>query len=221
MAEYRHFRLTATTPSARFISSAWRTVAAELAGPAPDQRLANSGGDHENRLVNFPQQPSPPPSMPAMPKKATNPLIVGLAAGTVALIVGCCGGVAIGQNMGESSPDPAAIASIPAGISRTDTAPSAPPTATPPSATTSTPAASPTSTAPATVTMPNVVGQNAAVAADQLRKLGFTEIQYGSQDANDTVVLLASNWTVTKQSAKAASKVTTDTLIVLTCTKQR
>ncbi|RAO01591.1 hypothetical protein GAR05_01762 [Micromonospora saelicesensis] len=69
--------------------------------------------------------------------------------------------------------------------------------------------------------MPNVVGKNAAVAADQLRKLGFTEVQYGSQDENDTVVLLASNWTVTKQSAKAASKVPSDTLIVLTCTKQR
>ena len=52
-------------------------------------------------------------------------------------------------------------------------------------------------------------------------KLGFANIQYGSQDRNDTVVLLASNWTVTKQSAKAGSKVPTDTLIVLTCTKER
>ncbi|WP_146752933.1 PASTA domain-containing protein [Micromonospora saelicesensis] len=171
--------------------------------------------------MNFPQQPSPPPGMPAMPKKATNPFIVGLAAGAVALIVGCCGGVAIGRSMGESDPEPAAIASIPAGIPRTDTAPSAPTTATTTPAITSTPTTSPTSTVPATITMPNVVGKNAAVAADQLRKLGFTEVQYGSQDENDTVVLLASNWTVTKQSAKAASKVPSDTLIVLTCTKQR
>ena len=68
--------------------------------------------------------------------------------------------------------------------------------------------------------MPNVVGQNAAVSADQLRRLGLTNIQYGSQDTNDTVVLLLSNWTVTKQSTAAGTKVTTDTLIVLTCTKK-
>lgn len=68
--------------------------------------------------------------------------------------------------------------------------------------------------------MPNMVGQNAAVADDQLRKLGFTKIQYGSQDPNDTVVLLLSNWTVTKQSTAAGTQVTTDTLIVLTCTKK-
>ncbi len=37
----------------------------------------------------------------------------------------------------------------------------------------------------------------------------------------NTVVLLLSNWTVTKQSTPAGSKVSTDTLIVLTCTKKR
>ncbi|MGX4657838.1 PASTA domain-containing protein [Micromonospora sp. SCSIO 07396] len=68
--------------------------------------------------------------------------------------------------------------------------------------------------------MPNVKGMNAAVADDKLRKLGFTNIQYGSQDENDTVVLMLPNWTVTKQSAKAGSKMLPDDLIVLTCTKQ-
>jgi hypothetical protein len=68
--------------------------------------------------------------------------------------------------------------------------------------------------------MPKVTGENAAVADDKLRKLGFTNIQYGSQDKDDTFVLLLANWTVTKQSAKAGAKVKTDTLIVLTCTKQ-
>ncbi|WP_433230071.1 hypothetical protein ACQP2H_30695 [Micromonospora sp. CA-248260] len=61
---------------------------------------------------------------------------------------------------------------------------------------------------------------NAAVADDKLRKLGFTNIQYGSQDENDTVVLMLPNWTVTKQSAKGGSKMLPDDLIVLTCTKQ-
>lgn len=68
--------------------------------------------------------------------------------------------------------------------------------------------------------MPDLVGENAAVADDRLRKLGFTNIQFGSQDENDTVVLLLANWTVTKQSTKAGMKVPVDTLIVLTCTKK-
>ncbi|WP_425730284.1 PASTA domain-containing protein [Micromonospora sp. DT44] len=156
-----------------------------------------------------------------MPKKVTNPLVVGLIAGSVALLIGCCGGVAIGRSMGESDPAPTAIASAPADAPRTTNAPSTPSVSAEIPAASSTPAAPLSSTAPETVAMPNVVGQNAAVAADQLRDLGFTKIQYGSQDEHDTVVLLASNWTVTKQSTKAGSKVPTDTLIVLTCTKQR
>jgi beta-lactam-binding protein with PASTA domain len=68
--------------------------------------------------------------------------------------------------------------------------------------------------------MPNVVKKNAAVAQDELEKLGFTKIQFGSQDAEDKVVLLVSNWTVTKQSTAAGAQVATDTLIVLTCTKK-
>jgi hypothetical protein len=55
---------------------------------------------------------------------------------------------------------------------------------------------------PHLVVMPDLVGLNAAVASDKLQKLGFTKIQYGSQDAEDKVVLLLTNWTVTKQSTK-------------------
>ncbi|TDC29490.1 PASTA domain-containing protein, partial [Micromonospora sp. 15K316] len=80
-----------------------------------------------------------------------------------------------------------------------------------------TPAAPP---APAKITMPNLKGLNAAVADDKLRKLGFTNIQYGSADENDTLVLMLANWTVTKQSAKAGTKLAADDLIVVTCTKQ-
>lgn len=85
------------------------------------------------------------------------------------------------------------------------------------------PPAAATTTAPvpaAPVRMPNLVGQNAAVADDQLKRLGFTNVQFGSRDPNDTVVLLLSNWTVTKQSTKAGTKVDPATLVVLTCTKQ-
>jgi hypothetical protein len=187
----------------------------------PDQRLPNVVVDHHNLQVTYPEQPSLPHGLPAKPKKANNPLVIGLAASAVALLVGCCGGVAIGQNMDGSDPKPAAAAAVPVATPTSTVPTAAPSTPATSSAPTVPPVTSPTSVAPATVVMPNVVGQNAAVAADQLRKLGLTDVQYGSQDENDTVVLLASNWTVTKQSTKAGSKVPTDTLIVLTCTKER
>lgn len=68
--------------------------------------------------------------------------------------------------------------------------------------------------------MPNLVDKNAAVAMDELEKLGFTKVQLGSQDEENTVVILAANWTVKKQSTAAGTQVPTDTLIVLTCTKK-
>ncbi|WP_157748342.1 PASTA domain-containing protein [Micromonospora echinaurantiaca] len=69
--------------------------------------------------------------------------------------------------------------------------------------------------------MPNLVGMNAAVAEDKLKQLGLTNIRFGSQDPNDTFVVLPQNWTVTKQSHKKGTKVGLDELVVLTCTKQR
>ncbi|WP_165959805.1 hypothetical protein [Nonomuraea longispora] len=47
----------------------------------------------------------------------------------------------------------------------------------------------------------------------------FSDIKLGSQDRYETMVLLPENWTVTKQSHKADSKVKVGTTIVLTCTK--
>lgn len=168
--------------------------------------------------VTFPGQASPAYALPTAPKKPKTYLFIALAV-FVGLVLGCCGGLAIGANMGnkKSSSAAAPAASTP-GTSATSGAPAtlaAVPVASAP--------ATPASTSPASpllVVMPNVVGQNAAVSADQLRRLGLTNIQYGSQDTNDTVVLLLSNWTVTKQSTAAGTKVTTDTLIVLTCTKK-
>lgn len=69
------------------------------------------------------------------------------------------------------------------------------------------------------VKMPDVRGQNAAVAEEYLQKLGFTNIRLGTQDDLDDWVVLPENWTVKKQSAKAGRKMPVDTLIVLTCTK--
>lgn len=69
------------------------------------------------------------------------------------------------------------------------------------------------------MTMPNLVGENAQVAYEKLREMGFTKVSFGSADPDHEVVLFPPNWTVTKQSAKAGVKVRTDQTIVLTCTK--
>jgi len=71
----------------------------------------------------------------------------------------------------------------------------------------------------ASVKMPDVKGQNAAVAEDYLSKLGFTNVDFGTQDPAEGFVVLPENWTVKKQSTKPGRKIPTDTLIVLTCTK--
>jgi beta-lactam-binding protein with PASTA domain len=70
------------------------------------------------------------------------------------------------------------------------------------------------------IEMPDLVGKNAAVADDELQKAGFTNVDFGSQDKDDKIVIVRANWTVTKQSAKAGDKLKSDAKIVLTCTKQ-
>jgi tetratricopeptide (TPR) repeat protein len=72
---------------------------------------------------------------------------------------------------------------------------------------------------PAKVKMPDVRDQNAAAAENYLKKLGFTNIDFGSQDEYDTLVLLPENLTVKKQSTKVGRKIPTDMLIVLTCAR--
>ncbi|HEY1175506.1 MAG TPA: PASTA domain-containing protein [Phytomonospora sp.] len=84
----------------------------------------------------------------------------------------------------------------------------------------STPPASEPEPEPVSVAMPDLVGKNAAIAEDELERLGFTDIQLGSADPADTFVLLAANWTVVEQSHEPGDKVPTDALIVLTCSKK-
>jgi hypothetical protein len=119
-----------------------------------------------------------------------------------ALAVLCVGGGIVSTLAGGgTTPEPAATA-----------------TATGPAAAVPTAA---TSAAPTMATMPNLVGKNAAVASDELEKLGFTNVKLGSVDQNDTIVILPENWKVAEQSHGPGQTVPTDTLIVLGCTKQR
>lgn len=95
----------------------------------------------------------------------------------------------------------------------------APPRPAPPvAADPTTPAA--TSVKPTMATVPNVIGKNCAVAGDELERAGFEEVNYGSVDVGETVVL-PSNWWVAEQSHPAGQTIPTDTLIVLGCTKKR
>lgn len=74
------------------------------------------------------------------------------------------------------------------------------------------------STAPALIAMPDVVGQNAAVAVDKLTKLGFTDIDLGTVDGH-SVVVLPQNWIVKDQSAKPGERLPADAKIVLGCAR--
>lgn len=153
------------------------------------------------------------------PRKSNQPLIIGIVGGVVALVLMCLGGLFIlgsEEQKKQNASSPNVGATTAAAV-----LPEAQVTSAAPADVRS--SAPPPTTAPAgakTVTMPKVTGENAAVADDKLRKLGFTNIRYGSQDEDDKVVLLLTNWTVTKQSAKTGAKIKTDALIVLTCTKQ-
>ena len=90
--------------------------------------------------------------------------------------------------------------------------PAAPP---PPLPTTATPTVV---ASPNLITMPNVVGQNAAVAMDRLKKLGLTNIDLGTVDGH-RLVILPQNWTVRTQSAAPGERLTADAKIVLGCAR--
>jgi len=172
----------------------------------------------------LPPQPGNSPTthylQPPQPKNSNLPLIIGASVLGGLLVIGLCVGLVL---IGSSAPDKDAVVAPPASRGVT-VAPQVAATtrATEPTEEAIAPTAEPTNAlaVPAKIVMPKVTGKNAAVAEDELKAAGFTKIQFGSADEEDTFVILPQNWTVTKQSAKAGSKVAPDRLIVLTCTKK-
>lgn len=74
--------------------------------------------------------------------------------------------------------------------------------------------------APATVTLPgDVVGRNAQIVSGELTGLGLTNVTYASRDAEDTVVVLLQNWTVTGIEPGAGTAVAPGDAVVVTVTK--
>ena len=81
-----------------------------------------------------------------------------------------------------------------------------------------TPSGAASTTAAALATVPDVVGHNADVALDELKRAGFTNIDLGTVDGHKFVAL-PQNWTVKTQSAKAGQRLPKDTKIVLGCAR--
>ena len=70
----------------------------------------------------------------------------------------------------------------------------------------------------AKLTVPNVVGKNAAVAGDELKRAGFTRVRFSPADSHH-VVILPQDWTVKNQSAAPGSTLAADAALVLGCVK--
>jgi beta-lactam-binding protein with PASTA domain len=83
---------------------------------------------------------------------------------------------------------------------------------------TTSPGVAPSSTAPALVTVPDVVGLNAAVAVDTLKRVGFSNVDLGTVDGHKFVAL-PQNWTVKTQSARPGDRLPRDAKIVLGCAR--
>lgn len=132
--------------------------------------------------------------------------VVGIASGT--FLAGCLGGLA--------------VANLPSNDGPSDALPPSPAVAevtTP--ATEGSGAPSPEPSEVKILAIPDdLVGQNAAVAEDELHRLGFTNVQFASTDVDDTVVLLPPNWTVVEVAPEPGREVPADAALVLTCTKQ-
>jgi outer membrane receptor protein involved in Fe transport len=74
--------------------------------------------------------------------------------------------------------------------------------------------------APKTVTLPDVVGQNGAIAQDALRRLGLTKVDLAADATSGRqLVLFPENWHVTKIEPEAGTQVRTNQAVVLTMTK--
>jgi hypothetical protein len=69
------------------------------------------------------------------------------------------------------------------------------------------------------ITLPDVVGQNAKAAGEQLSQIGLLNVQLTSANPNYTMVLVAANWTVVSTNPAPCSVITRHDHVVLHVTK--
>ncbi|MEK6437960.1 PASTA domain-containing protein [Pseudonocardia sp. T1-2H] len=74
--------------------------------------------------------------------------------------------------------------------------------------------------APATLTVPDLTGQNGAIAESTLKSMGFTNVRLAADPTSGkSLVALPENWTVTKVDPKPGSELAAGQLVVVTMTK--
>ncbi|MFI6366747.1 PASTA domain-containing protein [Nocardia sp. NPDC050630] len=159
--------------------------------------------------MSYQQPPHPPYGQPPRPpiplKKKSTPVWVWIAAVVGGLLVLGL----IGSAVGGTSKDTAG----------TTTTQRAAPIATAAPAVTAFATATTTVAPAADLTIPNVVGKNGAVAADELKRAGFTNVTYGSATPGVEMVIMPSNWTVKSVEPGVGTAVASNSAVVLTMTK--
>jgi hypothetical protein len=172
----------------------------------PSQQPPPAGWHHMPQQDAYPQSAPPAGYWQQPPPRRTwgSGTVVIVCVTVVSVMVGCL--ALIGSSRQDQAGTAAKVADVPAATTPPSSKPGKPAPLSPPDKAEK-------------VEMPDVKGQNAAVAQDHLGKLGFTNIDFGTQDPAEGFVVLPENWTVKKQSTKPGRTVPTDTLIVLTCTK--
>jgi hypothetical protein len=73
--------------------------------------------------------------------------------------------------------------------------------------------------APASITVPDVVGQNAQTASDQLRNVGLTHVELRSANPKYRTVIVASNWRVVGIEPASGCAVSPSDRVVVKVTK--
>src|SRR5439155_23858216 len=136
-------------------------------------------------------RPIPPDRYPITPRRLSRKAVIAGVVCSVLLTVICLSGLVLSMSgtggaepVGASSTHPA---QPPAGQPGKPSQPAAGPRTSQPPKTSQT-------TAAQTVTMPDVVGLNAAVAEDQLHWLGLRNLEFSSGDKRYLMVLVLHNW---------------------------
>lgn len=162
---------------------------------------------------------APRPRYPITPRRLSMKAVVAGVVSAVLLAVLCIAGLVVSMSDGRAG-QPAAAPAAPNDQPSPQGSRGGQPNHAAPAPAKTTPPAPPKQNPPPTiVTMPDVVGLNAAVAEDRLNKAGLKNLKFASGDERYRFVLVVKNWTVTKQSTPAGARIDKDTLIVLTCVK--
>jgi hypothetical protein len=159
----------------------------------------------------YPQSPYPTITVPNSRRSRTGLIVAILAATLVTGSCGLCGALTIIGSISYERERPTAVGTYVPPVAQERPATTAPSSPTPPR----------TTTPPPPPAMPSLVGKNAAIATDELKRLGVRpeNVTYGSADPLYTVVLLPQNWTVVKQEPPAGTQLAPGEQIVLSCRK--